>query len=270
MTIAFSLEGASLRYDDTVAIDDVTLAIDEGECVGLIGPSGAGKTSLLHLLGGIARPTAGRVVSLGQPLAELSRTELQAARARIGTIHQDLALVPSLRVAQNVLAGRLARRGVFGALRDLVRPARDDLAEVHALLERVGIAHKLFERVDRLSGGEQQRVALARALYQQPRALLADEPVSSVDPARARDLVALLTQVAREEGLTLCFSLHDVELARAFLPRLIGLRAGRVVFDRPSEDVGPEDLAALYALGERDGDAQASSRHGGRAVPNAP
>jgi phosphonate transport system ATP-binding protein len=119
---------------------------------------------------------------------------------------------------------------------------------VYELLERVGIPEKLFERTDRLSGGQQQRVALARALFQKPVALIADEPVSSVDPARARDTIELLTRISREEGLTLCMSLHNFELAREHLPRLFGLRDGKVVFDRASGEIGDEQFDMLYTL----------------------
>ena len=118
---------------------------------------------------------------------------------------------------------------------------------VHGLLKRVGIGEKVFTRVDHLSGGQQQRVALARALYQEPRAILADEPVSAVDPERARDLLELLTSIAREEGVTLVMSLHDVELARLFFDRVIGLREGRVVFDGRASEVEVKDL---YRLGK--------------------
>jgi phosphonate transport system ATP-binding protein len=127
-------------------------------------------------------------------------------------------------------------------------PSPRDLREVHALLDRVGIPAKLFERTDRLSGGQQQRVAIARALFQQPRAIVADEPVSSVDPARARDTVDLLTRVSAEEKLTLCTSLHSLDLAREYFPRLVGIRDGRILFDRSSEKIGDAEFDALYNL----------------------
>ncbi len=121
---------------------------------------------------------------------------------------------------------------------------------VRGLLERLGIPEKLYERTDTLSGGQQQRVAIARALYQEPAVILADEPVASVDPGRARSLLELLTREAREEGITLIMSLHHVDLAREFFPRLIGLQAGRVAFDEPAGEVCSEKLRALYATGE--------------------
>ncbi len=144
--------------------------------------------------------------------------------------------MPNLRVVQNVLMGRFGRQRLLGSLRMMFRPAGADLEEVHRILERVGIAEKMFERVDRLSGGQAQRVAIARALYQRAgRCLLADEPVASVDPARARDLLELLTGISAEEGLTLGVSLHNPDLVREFFPRVVGLRDGRVVFDAATD-----------------------------------
>jgi len=244
----FWLEGVSVRFGQVAALAGVDLTVGAGEAVALVGPSGAGKTTLLRLLNGTLRPTAGRVHVNGDVLGEVSRAKLKAVRAAIGFVHQDLSLIPNLRVSQNVIAGRLGRLRFWPSVRAMLWPPRGELEEVHGLLERVGIADKLFERTDRLSGGQRQRVAIARALHQDPSGMLADEPVSSVDPARARDTVELLTRISREEQLTLCMSIHNLELAREFFPRLVGMRAGRVVFDRPSEAVGDAEFRALYDL----------------------
>ncbi len=244
----FDLRGVTVRYGSTTALSDVDLGVGPGEAVALVGPSGAGKSTLLGLLNGAVRPTSGRVEVKGRSLAELSSAELACTRACIGVIYQDLRLVPNLRVAQNVLAGRAGRLALPRSLVQFYFPSRRLLAEVHALLERVGIADKLFERTDRLSGGQRQRVAVARALFQQPVALLADEPVSSVDPARAEDTLRLLVEVSRERNLTLLVSLHDQRLARALFPRLVGLRRGRITFDRPAAEVSDGEIAALYDL----------------------
>ncbi|MHC4666836.1 MAG: phosphonate ABC transporter ATP-binding protein [Planctomycetota bacterium] len=239
---------ASVFYNGKPALSAVDLAIGPGEAVGVVGPSGAGKTTLLRLLNATVRPSSGSVAVDGEVLSTFTSRQLRAVRSRIGFIHQDLSLVPNLRVLQNVLAGRMGRRGFWPSLRAMFLPGRAAVHRAHAILERVGIPEKLYERTDTLSGGQRQRVAIARALYQEPEALLADEPVSSVDPARARDAVGLLAAISREEGLTLCVSLHNLHLAREFLPRLIGLRDGRVVFDRATADLDDEDFAALYEL----------------------
>lgn len=244
----FELDAVSVRFGDTFALDGVSLEIRPGEPVALVGPSGSGKTTLLRLLNGSLRPTAGRVSIDSRPIADQSPRELAAVQSRIGFVYQDLRLVPNLRVAQNVVAGRVGQQSLLQSLRSFLAPSKSTLERVFAILERVGIAEKIFERTDRLSGGQQQRVAVARALFQDPRALLADEPVSSVDPARAESTMELLTSVSRELGLTLVVSLHQLSLAQRYFPRLIGLRHGRVLFDRAPDRVAVSDLSALYEL----------------------
>jgi phosphonate transport system ATP-binding protein len=248
---AFELRGASVLYAGSVALADATLVFGRGEAACLVGPSGAGKTTLLRLLCGAIRPTRGEVRVEGRSLADPGPAELSRVRSRIGFVHQDLALVPNLRVSQNVIAGSLGSLGLWPSLRAMLLPASRDLERAASILERVGIGSKLYQRTDSLSGGERQRVAIARALYQDPLAILADEPVSSVDPARARDTVALLVELAAERGLTLVVSLHDLELAREFFPRLVGLREGRIAFDLPTGAVDEGRFRGLYRLEER-------------------
>ena len=242
------LAGVTVTFDGNAALRDVDLEIDAGEAVGLVGPSGAGKTSLLRLINGTLRPASGTIEVGGEDLSRLSSGALRALRARIGTVHQDLSLIPNLRVIRNVLAGRLGSVSLLGAARLLFLPPRREVRRVYQILERVGIAEKLYERTDRLSGGQRQRVAIARALYQRPAAMLPDEPISSLDPARSHDVMGLLVEVCRESGITLCASLHDLAAARAFLPRLVGLRRGRVVFDRPTAELDDDDFHSLYDL----------------------
>ncbi len=245
---SFRLAGVSVRFDGKTALRDVDLEVDAGEAVGLVGPSGAGKTTLLRLLNGTLRPTAGTVEVGGRDLSGMSLRQLRGLRSCIGTIHQDLSLIPNLRVIRNVLAGRLGRLSLLKAARLLFLPPRREVRRVHEILERVGIPEKLYQRTDRLSGGQRQRVAIARALYQEPSAMLPDEPISSLDPARGRDTMGLLVEVAREAGITLCASLHDLAVARDLLPRLVGLRRGCVVFDRPAAELDDADFQGLYDL----------------------
>ena len=265
---AFEIRAVRVEVGDRPLLTGVDLRIGVGERVALVGPSGAGKTTLLRLLGAGLPAARGSVRALGREVGSLAARELRALRAEVGFVHQDHSLVPNLRVLQNVVSGSFGRRGLGSALRAFVAPARGDLERAHALLERLGIANKLYQRTDTLSGGERQRVAVARALFQRPLALLADEPVASVDPTRSRALIELLVQLASEQGLTLVASLHDLELARDYFPRVVGLRAGRVAFDRPGESVTRADWRALYRLDDAGARESAWGRAGapGRAA----
>jgi phosphonate transport system ATP-binding protein len=245
---ALSLDQVSVEFGLVTALRDINLAVSRGESVGLVGLSGAGKTTLLRLFNGMARPTRGKIFTLGSQLDTLSFRELRRLRSRVGFIHQELHLIPNLSVLHNVLAGRLGQISTAQALALFAFPSKQALTAVHQVLERVGIGEKLYQRVDRLSGGERQRVAIARALYQNPQVLLADEPVSSVDPARARSVLELLTQLATENSLTLCVSLHNIGFAREFFPRLIGIKSGSVVFDKPTSSIAEDEFQALYQI----------------------
>lgn len=238
-------QSATLSYRDVTAIDSLDLAIAPGEQVCLIGPSGCGKTSLLGLINHRFKPTSGQVSVHGHDLATLNERNLRKIRAKIAWVPQDLGLVDNLRVSQNVACGRAAEKGFWKLLRSLVWMSRHEKEVILKVLRMVGIEEKIFTRLDQLSGGQQQRVAIARALYQRPEIILADEPVSAVDPERAKDLIELLTSLAKREDKTLVVSLHDVELAKRYFNRIIGLRGGRVVMDGSPDEL---DLETLYQL----------------------
>jgi phosphonate transport system ATP-binding protein len=242
---ALSVRDVSQNFGATSALSEVALDISAGEQVALIGASGSGKTTLLRLLGLQRRPSSGRISALGFDLAESQRNDLRKVRSRIGMLPQDLGLVPNLRVLQNVILGRSGSRNLVGTVRDLMWPRKADRVRIFEILERMGVAEKMYDRTDSLSGGQQQRVALARTLFQGAEILLADEPLSAVDPARARDVLELLTELSKEQGMTLVVSLHQVALAREFFPRVIGLKGGRVIFDGKPSD---EELSSLYDL----------------------
>ncbi|MCB1959499.1 MAG: ATP-binding cassette domain-containing protein [Rhodocyclaceae bacterium] len=227
------------------ALAGVDLVIAAGERVALIGPSGAGKTSLLRVLGASLRPSAGALSVFDADPWALPAARLRQLRARIGKMHQSPPLPPRQRVVTAVLAGRLGQWSLWRAMRSLLHPI--DLPGAHAVLDRLGLAERLFDRCDQLSGGQLQRVALARVLYQRPDLILADEPVSALDPALAQHVAVTLNDEARTRGATLVASLHAVELARSAFSRVIGLRDGRIVFDRPAAQVSDADIAALYA-----------------------
>jgi len=246
------LDGVTVSLGGKVVLHGLDLAVHAGEAVALVGPSGAGKTTALRVLGAALAPDWGRVAIEGQDVLGLGGRERRRARSRVGFVHQQLALVPQLRVHQNVAAGRFGRQGLLESLRATLFPSRRELIEMHTLTEQVGVAELLFRRTDTLSGGQQQRVAIARALYQEPVLLLADEPVASVDPERARAVVELLLALCRERGLALVVSLHDLDLAREHFDRLVGLRAGRLAFDAPAQDLAEGDFTRLYELDRGD------------------
>ncbi|GAA4357539.1 phosphonate ABC transporter ATP-binding protein [Variovorax defluvii] len=243
---ALALEDVGLVHaNGQRALQDVTLRLAPGERVAVIGPSGAGKTSLLRIAGAGLRATEGRVALLGAQPWQLPAGQLRRLRARIGLIHQSPPIPPRLRVITAVLAGRLGRWSGARALASLLMPS--DVAGAQAALARLDLADRLFDRCDRLSGGQLQRVGMARVLYQAPELILADEPVSALDPALADLAVGELVAQSRDTGATLVASLHAVDLALKWFDRLVGLRAGSVVFDAPAAEVSRAMLQELYA-----------------------
>ncbi|MGB7448915.1 MAG: ATP-binding cassette domain-containing protein [Ornithinimicrobium sp.] len=238
------LVGAGRQFGGHQALSDVDLTVHAGERVAVLGPSGAGKSTLLALLNGALAATTGSVTVLGHDLAALSPGRRRLVQRGIGLVSQRLDLIEEVRVLHNVNAGRLGRWSTWRALASLAL-ARPD-AEVREALERVGLGWAASERTDRLSGGERQRVAIARLLVQRPELVLADEPVSSLDPGRAAEILGLL-QVAAE-GSALVLSLHQPELAATHCTRAVGLLQGRVVFDLPVDELDPARLSALYTL----------------------
>jgi phosphonate transport system ATP-binding protein len=249
--------------DGSVAVDDISLTVSRGEHVAFIGPSGAGKTTLFRILNLTLLPTEGTLALDGREVAALSDAELRRARTRIGTIYQQQNLVGRLRVVHNVLAGNLGRWSTLTALSSLVRP--QGVADAERVLARVGIPEKLYARTDELSGGQQQRVAIARVLVQDPDIILADEPVSSVDPSLAVTIVTLLRDLSHESRKTLLMNLHSVELALTYFPRIVGIRHGRVHFDLVPGKVSGELLADLYA-GHGDEEAQLERIQDGKGL----
>ena len=241
--VAICLRGAERRYGAVHALRPLSLSVHTGERVVVVGPSGAGKSTLLGLVNGSLAPSGGGVEVLGRRVAELSPRALRSLRARIGTVHQQLHLVPQATVMQNVVAGRLGRSSLGAALLALL--SRDEAERVRRVLAQVGIAGKIYERVDRLSGGEQQRVAIARTLYQDPELVVADEPLASVDPARAAEIIELLARTFA--GRTVVVTTHRLEPFLPHVGRVIGLREGAVVFDKASAALTLDDLTRLYA-----------------------
>jgi phosphonate transport system ATP-binding protein len=235
------------HFERKIALSSLSFSIKQGELVALIGPSGAGKTTLLNSIAGLVTFQSGELLIDNVPLTSYKKSKLFARK--VGVIRQQFDLIGPLAVIHNVLAGRLADWGLFKSLFSLLVPQEKALA-VKAL-DRVGLADKAYEITSSLSGGEQQRVAMARIMVQKPEVILADEPVASLDPARADDVLAMLTKIVVEEQQTLIASLHSVEYARKYFTRIISLKNGEIFFDLPTEKVTDELLAQLYQLKEQ-------------------
>jgi phosphonate transport system ATP-binding protein len=259
--VRIRFDGVSARHPaakagSAAALEDVSLDVAHGEQVAVIGPSGAGKTTLLHMAAAALPPLAGALRIDGVEPWSLPTRTLQCLRGRLFLAPQVPPLPPRQRVVTAVLAARLPQQGLLASLRSLFYP--DDIAGAHAALLRFDMADKLFERVDRLSGGERQRVGLARALLAPASLWLIDEPLSALDPTRARQSIDTLVEAARQRGATLIATLHQVDVALDRFARIVGLKAGRVAFDLPAHAVTRDMLAALYGSEfERLGEAQA-------------
>ena len=232
----------------STALNGVSLSLRAGEQVAVIGPSGAGKTTLLQAAAAALKPLRGSVAFDDTDAWSLSVRALQRQRGRLFVAPQTPPLPPRQRVVTAVLAGRLPAWSLATSLRSLFYPV--DIAGAHDALERFDLADKLFARVDRLSGGERQRVGLARALLAPATLWLIDEPLSALDPTRSEQAIAALVDVARERGVTLLTTMHQVDTALAHFERIVGLRDGVVAFDLPTPQVSGDHLLRLYAQHE--------------------
>ncbi|MBA3704167.1 MAG: ATP-binding cassette domain-containing protein [Rubrobacteraceae bacterium] len=240
------LEDVSVGFDGVAALSDVTLQVEAGEQLAVIGASGAGKSTLFRALTRSVALGSGRVIVGGHDLYSLSRRRLGELRRRIGTIYQAYNLVPQLSAGVNVSLGEVGGMGSLGTLRAFFAGPDAGLSKrVRAALEEIGLGDKAGVRTADLSGGQQQRVAVARLLVQRPDLILADEPFAAVDPVTTERVLETLLHLNRE-GAILLANLHDVEVARRF-PRVVALREGRVVFDGPPELLTEDELAKIYA-----------------------
>jgi len=221
----------------------ISLKVGRTERVAVLGPSGAGKTTLFRAINGFAAASSGSIRVNGVEVSGLKGRDLRRLRSHIAVVSQRHDLVDGLAVYQNVMAGALGRWSSWRALRFLMRPTTEEMEEAGAALRRVGLEHKLRARSAGISGGEHQRVAIARALVQQPLLLLADEPVASLDPRLAEQILTLLCGLAAEKYVTLLCSLHQPQLAERFFDRIIELRDGRIVDDRKCSDESVDDAA---------------------------
>lgn len=248
---------ASAPTRGKAALRDLSLALAAGEQVAVIGPSGAGKKTLLNVAAAALKPFAGQLLLDSRNPWSLSVSNLQRQRGRLFLAPQTPPLPPRQRVVTAVLAGRLPAWSLTTSLRSLFYPS--DIGAAHDALDCFDLADKLFARVDRLSGGERQRVGLARALVSPATLWLIDEPLSALDPTRAEQAMATLLRLTRQRGITLLTTMHQVDTALVHFPRIVGLRDGAVAFDLPTPQVSREHLARLYEKHE-------DELHGGAAA----
>ena len=239
-------ENVSKIYPSGVkALDGVSLQIRQGEFVAIIGRSGAGKSTLIRAINKMHDISGGVLTVDGTQVARLKGRALRKFRHRIGMIFQSFNLVNRTTVIKNVLAAKVPEMPFFRVLLGLYR--KNDKLEALVALDKVGILEKAYTRVDQLSGGQQQRVALARTLVQNPKVILADEPVAALDPITARQVMDYFLRINREMEITIIINIHHVELALEYADRVVGIREGQILFDGPPSDVGADVIDLIYA-----------------------
>ncbi len=230
------------------ALKGVNLTVPDDSVIALIGPSGAGKSTLIRCINRLVEPTSGEILVNGKDIVKLNKKELRLQRRKIGMIFQEYALVDRLSVMENVLSGQLGYVGFWkSALRKFPKEA---IEKAYMLLERVGLQDYVDSRADQLSGGQRQRVGIARALIQNPELLLVDEPTASLDPKTSRQVMRLILELVEENKLSCIINIHDVQLAKMFCPRVVGLQQGLVVFDGTNDQIDNDVLTTIY--GEED------------------
>ncbi len=225
-------------------LTDVNLEITERGITAIIGPSGTGKSTLVRCINRLVEPTSGAIEFEGHDLVALPRKALREARRHIGMVFQEYNLVERLTVMENLLSGRLGYVSAWRAWRR--KFSAEDIARAFELLDVVGLSGFSDQRADSLSGGQRQRVGIARAVMQQPSVLLADEPTSSLDPKTSVEIMQLLTDIALQRGIPVLINMHDVELAKRFADRIVGMAAGRIVFDGPPRQLTDATLTTIY------------------------
>ena len=235
-----TLDKVTRRFGANTAVNNISLEIPEGQMVGIIGASGAGKSTLLRMINRLIDTSEGRIVFHGTEVSALKGRELRNWQRDCAMIFQQFNLVPRIDVLTNVLLGRLNHRSTLSSVLGLF--TREERAMAIVALERLGIERAAMQRAGTLSGGQQQRVAIARALMQQPKIILADEPIASLDPRNAQIVMQSLSDINRNDGITVITNLHTLDTARTFCQRIIGMQAGKVVFDG-----GPDDLTEAVA-----------------------
>jgi phosphonate transport system ATP-binding protein len=232
----------------TTALQDVTLSIEEGEFVSVIGPSGAGKSTLLRCINRLVDATRGEIIFDGQDITHVTGRELRGVRTRTGMIFQHYNLVNRLSVVENVLHGRLGHKSTLSGV--VGHYTEKEKQQAFVILDKLGLTEQAYKRCDELSGGQKQRVGIARALMQEPRLILCDEPIASLDPNSSKIIMDYLKDINRTMNITCIVNLHQVEVAMKYSKRIIGITAGRVVYDGPTDKLDKKKVHEIYQSDE--------------------
>ncbi|ANL44955.1 phosphonate ABC transporter ATP-binding protein PhnC [Rhizobium phaseoli] len=246
----FELKDVTRRFGKKLAVDTVTLTIPQGQMVGIIGRSGAGKSTLLRMINRLQEPSSGSIHFAGVEVSGLRGRALRNWQRDCAMIFQQFNLVPRLDVLTNVMLGRLNHRSTFLSLLNIF--TREERVHAVAALERLGIEQTALQAAGTLSGGQQQRVAIARALMQNPKMVLADEPIASLDPLNAKIVMDALRDINEREGITVITNLHTLDTARNYCERIVGMAGGRVVFDGKPSELTDDAVKAIYGT-DKDG-----------------
>jgi len=240
-----TVQGLKKVYNDgTTALQGVDFTVQPGEFLAIIGPSGAGKSTLMRCINRLVEPSAGKVHFNGADVLKANQRQLRLLRREMGMIFQSFNLIPRVTVLDNVLNGRLGyMNSVKGAIGLF---PQQEIEAAMRILARVGLSDQAFKRASELSGGQQQRVGIARALAQNPKLILADEPIASLDPVTSESIMNYIYRICREDGITCLINLHQVEFAKQYATRIIGIRAGHIVFDGAAEQLTPAIIQQIY------------------------
>ena len=238
------IKNLTVEYGNFRAIDNISFTVKDGEFVAVIGSSGGGKSSLMKAINLLVKPKSGSIKIDGEEMTELSSRKLRMKRRKIGFVFQDYNLIDRLSVIENVLTGRLGYKSSFKSLLGIF--SKEEYENAEKALEKVGLSEKLFVRGDELSGGQKQRVAIAKALVQEPKIILADEPVASLDVNSSKIIMEYFKEINRVQGITVIINIHDVNIALKYADRVIALKKGKIVFDGKGSEITDDVLKRVY------------------------
>ena len=235
----------SKTYDHkTMALRDVSFSVNEGEFVSIIGPSGSGKSTILRCINRLVDATQGVIVFDGQDITNINKKELRRVRTKTGMIFQHYNLVNRLSVIENVLHGRLGHKSSLSGI--VGHYTEDEKEKAFAILHKLGLTDQAYKRCDELSGGQKQRVGIARAIMQEPRLILCDEPIASLDPSSSKVIMDHLSDINKSMNITCILNLHQVDVAMKYAKRIIGITTGRIVYDGPSDQLPKSTIYEIY------------------------